>query len=75
MKLVRALRMSRNCFLLSIFLGIFAVGFALAWFTGFLVDPYFDVEIVTPKLVEILFLAQVFLVWMGFTFKYFPGRG
>ena len=71
----RILRLSRNSFLFSIFLGIVTVGFALAWFTGFLVDPYLNPEIITPKLVEVLFLGQIFFVWMAFTLKYFTGRG
>ena len=71
----RTLRLSRNSFLFSIFLGIMAVGFALAWFTGFLVDPYLNPETFTPKLVEVLFLGQIFFVWMAFTLKYFTGRG
>ncbi len=68
---VRIIRSSRNLFLFSIFLGLMAVGFALAWFTGFLFDPYLDPEKFTPKFVEVLFLVQIFFVWTGFTIKYF----
>jgi hypothetical protein len=74
-RLVRILRLSRNSFLFSIFLGILAIGLALAWFTGFLVDPYLNPETFTPKLVEVLFLGQLFFVWTGFVLKYFTGRG
>jgi len=73
-RLVRILRLSRNFFLLSIFLGISVVGFSLAWFTGFLVDPYLNPETFTPKIVEVLFLGQLLFVWIGFVLKYFTGR-
>lgn len=69
----RILRLPRNSFSFSIFLGMIAVGFTLAWFSGFLVDLYFKPEI--SKLVEVLFLGQFFFVWMAFTLKYFTGRG